>query len=522
RSAAPSDVHNRHMDALAPLPAMTAPQAPAVSSLPDIPPPVPLPAMTAVPPFPAAADGLPPPGPAAAPFMPAAPMAAPYPVTASSGPSFPAPVPAFTAPVPVSAQPGIGGMPGATGLADASYVTSASDVVNAPGGMNAANVPGMSGATTPTASPSALPFDVIDRPVARIDAPTVTTMDSVVMLDGRGSVGLGSGRLEFLWRQIGGPFVSEFERVFNGAAERFAAPEPGVYEFELVVVDSGIESAPALHRITVNPGAEPPVAVVLAPERAIPGAIVRMDATRSYDPKGNPLIYRWRQTGGPAVKDYIIEEHVGDAAPAFRPEAEGIYSFELIVSNGKLNSRSVEIDIFVGNAALPPLVTMQGPEAVAAGEAATYRVMVENAPNRRFTFEWRQLDGPPGALRQADGIQATVVPPRPGRYVFDVVAFENGREAGSARRVLEVFRPTNGRGTGPRFVEPLPEYAEVRGRASPRGAGRVPDIQPLPNSAPLPDLPAASGGNRVVGSNRGLPAAQVLQGGATPPGPIRR
>lgn len=276
-------------------------------------------------------------------------------------------------------------------------------------------------------------------PVARIEGPTVTQLGEAVMLDARGSRGSSGSRLEYLWRQKSGAFIGDFELVFDGAAERFVPPRVGDYEFELIVADGPRESPPIIHKLQVVKEPDPPVAVVVAPARAMPGALVRMDATQSYDLQGSPLVYRWRQTGGPKVTKYVIDEKIGDAAPAFHPPSDGMYSFELVVSNGKKQSKPVEIDIEVGTARRQPSLAIIGPEVANAGDRLLLAVEPRDADGRALTYAWRQVEGPGTAMVPASGPRIAATPPAPGRYIIDVTALENGQVVATARRTLEVF-----------------------------------------------------------------------------------
>ncbi len=108
--------------------------------------------------------------------------------------------------------------------------------------------------------------------------------------------------------------------------------------------------------VTNGPG--PPVAIVVAPTHALTGTLVAMDARQSYDPAGGRLTYRWRQTGGPRVTKYSIDERLGDTVPAFTPEEPGLYSFSMSVFNGTIGSEPIDIDVEVAAA---PLVTPPSP-----------------------------------------------------------------------------------------------------------------------------------------------------------------
>jgi hypothetical protein len=120
-----------------------------------------------------------------------------------------------------------------------------------------------------------------------------------------------------------------------------------------------------------------PVAIVVAPARALTGSLVKMDAAQSYDPHGGQLVYRWRQTGGPRVTKYSADERLGDAAPAFRPEEPGLYSFSLSVFNGTAGSEPIAIDVDVIAA---PLVAPPSPVNVPPRPESDLRRVPELTP----------------------------------------------------------------------------------------------------------------------------------------------
>lgn len=363
--------------------------------------------------------------------------------------------------------------------------------------MAAPSFPVQTAPGAPIAPPPPLPaFDAATPPVARIRGPAVAEAGTAVVLDARDSFNPSGNRMEYRWRQTAGPLVSGLEVVLDGAAERFTATLPGEYAFELVVVDGGLPSEPVTHRMRIDAAPEPPVAIVAAPATVSKGELVRMDATGSRDPSGKKLIYRWRQTGGPAVRNYIIDDSVGDAAPAFNASAPGTYSFELIVSNGSLNSKPAEVDIVVLDAALTPAVAISGPKAAKVGDRVALDAIPTNLDGRTVSYLWRQVEGPVMAMPQGGGMRAFVIPPLNGRYVFMLTALENGQAVAMATSTLDVYA-----GDVPRAV------------AAPVAAGRVPELAPLPNTpAPRPPPPESFPPAGVPSAGAGRPAAQVLQG----------
>lgn len=372
-----------------------------------------------------------------------------------------------------------------------------------------------------------LPFDR-PRPSARIKGPKLAEVGKPVFLDGRGSGnGLSDSLLDYVWHQTKGPDIQNVETVYGGAGKQFQAPLPGVYEFTLLVSDGGVQSAPARHTIKFTDQAEPPVAVVVAPTRAYLGALVTMDARQSYDMSGEKLIYRWRQTGGPSVRNYVIDERLGDSAPAFYPPAPGTYSFELIVSNGKMNSRSVEIDIDVEAKLRTPVeISIVGPSRAMVGEKVELRTNVGSGDDGELSYQWRQKEGPEQALTSLGNGRATVYPVEAGRYVFEVTALEGGAVAARSELSLQV-EGLESKGedkdvTAREVVEPR-ESQQTRSQpglrvgvvGEARGASRVPELTPLPNTPVVPPITSFPTPT-LPGDGRGRPAARVMRGGRPP------
>lgn len=267
-----------------------------------------------------------------------------------------------------------------------------------------------------------LPFNR-PRPAAIIRGPKVVEVGMPVILDARDSANNAAANLEYAWTLTRGDEITNIEKLWGGAGRRFTAIGPGVYEFELIVTDGGVQSAPTTYSVRFTNEPEPPIAIVTAPTMAQLGALVTLDATKSHDLGGERLIYRWRQTGGPTIRDYVIDERLGESSPAFYPPAPGTYSFELVVSNGKLNSSPVAIDVDVEAKLVAPQARNLAPLPRMNGNGAP--VSVE--PGRRGAFRVPQLTPMPNTqpLPSIEEFPPATIPDR-GRPAATVL--QNGKQ----------------------------------------------------------------------------------------------
>ncbi len=126
-------------------------------------------------------------------------------------------------------------------------------------------------------------------------------------------------------------------------------------------------SAPAYSDgIRVN---RPPTVAATAPAQVDGGLSVRLDATGSRDPDGDPLQYRWRQTAGPAVQ----LSNAASAAPTFESpfvRPEDAVQFQVTVSDG-IASATGSLNVTVAEAPLPSVGLQVSATTVQVGQPFT-------------------------------------------------------------------------------------------------------------------------------------------------------
>jgi hypothetical protein len=178
-----------------------------------------------------------------------------------------------------------------------------------------------------------------------------------VTLDGSLSYDPDSDPLTYEWRQTAGMAVTLLAG--STAHPSFVAPIVGVQSvltFELTVSD-GLASAADRVDVTVDPVNQRPTADAGADQSVHEGDTVTLDGRGSRDPDGNPLTYRWTQVGGAPVtlSDHTLAQPQF-AAPQAGPSGERLI-FELVVSDGLLDSAADRVIVDVLGDAHPPICT---------------------------------------------------------------------------------------------------------------------------------------------------------------------
>ncbi|HOX42028.1 MAG TPA: MYXO-CTERM sorting domain-containing protein [Myxococcota bacterium] len=82
-------------------------------------------------------------------------------------------------------------------------------------------------------------------------------------------------------------------------------------------------------------GNQPPRAEAGQVAPVAPGTPVTLDGSQSWDPEGEPLAHAWTQSSGPVQ---VTLTGSTTPRPSFTPVVLGVYTFELVVSDGELDS----------------------------------------------------------------------------------------------------------------------------------------------------------------------------------------
>lgn len=199
-------------------------------------------------------------------------------------------------------------------------------------------------ATGPNGSAS-LPLDLTVVALAEPNLPPVCVLAKTALsgvpgewidMDASGSYDPNDDPIHFFWRQRLHESDAELS-IEDAEAEiaRVAAPEGGVYVFEVVVSD-GIErciSQPLTVTVTPN---SPPLADAGEDRRICLGDAVVLDGTASHDPDGHELTYLWRivDNGGTGMVDSDFVPDATSPTPRLTPIDSGVMRIQLVVNDG--------------------------------------------------------------------------------------------------------------------------------------------------------------------------------------------
>ena len=232
-----------------------------------------------------------------------------------------------------------------------------------------------------------------------------------VTLDGTASSDPDDDKLTYQWTQTGGPDVKLSDaKVAKPTFNVTATDSEVVLAFELVVNDGTEDSKPDTVKITVKTDKQP--IANAGPDQDVGGEKdVTLDGSKSSDPEGKKLTYKWTQTGGPDVK-------LSDSAavkPTFKtPEAgtsDKVLEFKLVVNDGSSDSQPDTVKITVKpNRA--PIADAGKDQSYDGGDDIVLDGRKSSDPDGdKLTYEWQQTGGPHVSLKYSKEVQATFTAP---------------------------------------------------------------------------------------------------------------
>jgi hypothetical protein len=182
-------------------------------------------------------------------------------------------------------------------------------------------------------------------PVANAGPDQTVAVGASVILDGSASHDVDRNALTYQWALTAKPTGSAATLANSTTAmPNLVADVAGQYVGQLIVNDGTVSSAPDTVTIMAGVGNTAPVANAGPDQIVAIGTTVMLDGTASRDADGNALVWKWALTTKPTGSAVVLSDPTA-ARPSFLLDKGGEYVAQLIVNDGKLDSRPATVMI---------------------------------------------------------------------------------------------------------------------------------------------------------------------------------
>ena len=282
---------------------------------------------------------------------------------------------------------------------------------------------------------------VLDEPLSICTADAgpdqVVEVSAEVTLNGSAHCGVPSGTVTWVWTQVAGPLVTLDTTA--PSAPRFSAPDaPAILTFELVTSDGGTNSPPDRVHVSVRDtagGRQLPVADAGPDQLVAVHDDARLDGSGSTVDPGRTARWLWTQADG-----WSTPLWAGDTAtPYFTPIEPGRYEFDLVVSDGLVDSLPDRTAVqAVRDGDVPPVADAGPDRHVETGTLVALDGSASTVgPGLVPSYQWWQSGGPWAVLGDPRTAAPTFTAHTAGTYVF-ALSVDDGTVTSAPDRVAVV------------------------------------------------------------------------------------
>ncbi len=281
------------------------------------------------------------------------------------------------------------------------------------------------------------------RPLANAGADQTVRTGAVVTLDGTQSSDADGQTLTYRWQIVSRPAGSTATLSNpNQPRPTFSIDRGGNYSFRLTVSDGQTDSAP--DDVLVSTINSAPVADAGADRTVARSSLVTLDGGASRDPDFDGLGFAWSIVARPLGSTAELTG-ASTQQPTIRLDQAGSYRFQLIVSDGQLQSSPAFVSISTENS-IP--VADAGPNQ-AAGRGQ--RVTLDGSASRdadgdALAFLWSWAARPQGSaatLDVTDNLHPMFTPDVFGDYVVQLIVNDGGSDSVPDTVTVAVVAPPN-------------------------------------------------------------------------------
>ncbi len=269
---------------------------------------------------------------------------------------------------------------------------------------------------------------------------TIELPNNSIILDGSNSLAPSGNMVSYKWTKLSGPSGENIVASSNVSTE-VKGLKKGTYQFELKVTDNNGLSATSSVSVIVNAAPLPPVADAGQDQTVIlPVDFITLDGSASIAPGDLISSYQWYKTEGPAGESITDADEAITSVTGLK---EGVYKFELEVTNSKGLSSSSIIVITVKAAPLPPVANAGITKTIVlpANSVTLDGSLSEAKSGSIAEYSWYKLTGPLGeTIATPNQVLTFVSNLTEGEYAFELKVTD-GNGLSSTASVAIIVKP---------------------------------------------------------------------------------
>jgi subtilisin len=195
----------------------------------------------------------------------------------------------------------------------------------------------------------------------------------------------------------------------------------------------GLINALAAVNVTQPTPSKPPVAVPGGPYFGVEDKPVTFDASRSYDPNGNSLTYKWNfGDGNTTIVKTATTTHTYTTGI---PGVDKTYTVSLAVNNGIVYSSTVNTTATITGVEVPPIANAGGPYLGVTNQTVTFNASKSSSEEGIASYSWDFGDGATATFAVPT---ATHVYTKAGNYSVTLVVTDTYGGKGTDKTFAEV------------------------------------------------------------------------------------
>ncbi len=263
---------------------------------------------------------------------------------------------------------------------------------------------------------------------------SITLPTSSVNLAGSGTDPDGTINA-YLWTKISGPAAGTITNAAS-ASTAVTGLVAGIYQFELKVTDnSGAIAIDVMQVIVFAPNIPPVANAGLSQSITLPTNVANLNGSGN-DVDGFIASYRWTKISGPATG---IISNATIASTTVTGLTEGIYQFELRVTDNNGASATAVIQVTVNPENIPP-VANAGPDqfVISPANSVTLNGSGTDVDGIVVSYKWRQISGPADKLTSPNTAVTFLDNLIAGSYTFELTVTDDKGATGKDTTMVTV------------------------------------------------------------------------------------